>query len=510
MFYAFNWLNRLQIFSAFRTNLLEWAQQDIAVYLEGAEFSPDSSLEIRRLKTAEREQLQFLLDDAWSNVAYAGFSVGASLIDINGYCHFSLEKDDTEARLVSLITSPEIGASRPLQSPVLQLALCELYFDKPDLKYIYLPFPQTTTEELNTLAYFSLYPTREPGKWRRKEAFQPKNNRAERKLGSEIDRWLEIALEVDPGISKIINRMFTRYGYQGNVLTQSSKRSLPNGYYVDDEFAPLKLLTYLPLDEAAIPLANLQGALASLALAHPLPKLELAERNSQEWKNIWLGFEIYRVGQHIVIKLPGEAYAQEPGDLVVEIKSSPTVFSTFTYGVHPTSSLSLQLIEKYIDPAIHQKMLDVGTGSGMLAILGARLGIKEILAVDAHLPAVEAAQTNVELNGFSDRIRVEAGSLAVISKEGETVYVFDAELLKPPPVLAQMQPFDLIVANLYAWILVSLAPSIVENLTPGGLLLVSGIAALSSAEVEEAMQAVGLELLEKMEENTWIGLAYRK
>ncbi len=508
MFYAFNWLNRVQIFSAFRTTLLKWVQQQtVAVYLEGEEFSHATSLEVRRLKQSEREQLQFLLDDIWGNVAYAGCNVGTSLSDVNGYCHFSLDKDDTEARLVSLITTPEIGAISPLQSPVLLLALVELYFDKPDLQYIYLPFPQTSPEELDTLALLSLYRTDEPGKWRKKATFQTK---AKAESGREVERWLEVALEVDPGITKIINRIFTRYGHQGNVLAQTTKRSLPNGYYVDDEFAPLKLLTYLPLDEVDSTLVQLQEALANIAKAHPLPELELTERSLQEWINIWVGFEICRVGKHVVIKLPGKTYTPAPDDLVVEIKSTPSVFSTFTYGVHPTSSLSLQLIEKFIDPTRHQKMLDVGTGSGMLAILGAKMGVQEILAVDAYPVAVADAQSNVTQNGFSDRIRVEAGSLAVIPMEGETVYVFEDAQLKPPPILAKMQPFDVIVANLYAWILVGLAPAFVENLKPGGLLLVSGIAERSSTEVEEALQAVGLELLEKMVENTWVGLAYKK
>jgi ribosomal protein L11 methyltransferase len=157
----------------------------------------------------------------------------------------------------------------------------------------------------------------------------------------------------------------------------------------------------------------------------------------------------------------------------------------FGTGLHPTTRLCLAAIETLADRGILEgaRVLDVGCGSGILAIAAVRLGAEGALGVDTDPIAVESTDANALRNRLSHRIRARAGSLP----SGEP-------------------PFEAVLANLIAGVLVPLAPRLREELLPGGRLLASGIFIDREDEVRVAFETAGLEVVGRSSEGDWVVL----
>ena len=148
------------------------------------------------------------------------------------------------------------------------------------------------------------------------------------------------------------------------------------------------------------------------------------------------------------------------------------------------------LVEKVIEAAqgfTRPHIVDVGTGSGILALAAAKLGAASVLALDVSSVAVEAAQANAQANVLAGRITVRPGSL---EETPETTY-------------------DLVVANIIARVIADLAPALVASLAPGGLLIASGIIDERLALAEDALRAAGLAAIERVQEGDWFSLVGR-
>jgi ribosomal protein L11 methyltransferase len=156
----------------------------------------------------------------------------------------------------------------------------------------------------------------------------------------------------------------------------------------------------------------------------------------------------------------------------------------FGTGLHPTTRLCLRLLER--EPLDGRRLLDLGCGSGILAIAAAKLGAASVLALDTDPVAVEVAAENVARNGVAAQVQALAGSLPD-----------DA----PPP-------FDLIVANIIADVLIDLAPALAAALAPGGRLITSGIIESREDEVALALAAAGLHLHSRLREGEWVALLH--
>src|SRR5207237_1032052 len=139
----------------------------------------------------------------------------------------------------------------------------------------------------------------------------------------------------------------------------------------------------------------------------------------------------------------------------------------------------------YVRP--NTNILDLGTGSGILAIAAAKLGgpSVRIFAVDTDAVAVEATRENVARNGLAGQIVVEQGSTALAADFG---------------------PYNLIVANLLAALLIDMAKSLHDLLEPGGTLISSGIFHERGDNVIAAMEKAGLPVQEKKQEGDWLCL----
>ena len=157
----------------------------------------------------------------------------------------------------------------------------------------------------------------------------------------------------------------------------------------------------------------------------------------------------------------------------------------FGTGLHPTTRLCLAALERLADHGgvEGRAVLDVGCGSGILAIAAVRLGAASALGVDTDPIAIEATTANARRNRIARRIRAREG----------TVPTGDG-------------PFDVVLANLIASLLVRLAPELRAELAPGGTLLASGIFADREAEVRDAFEGAGLRVTDRLAEGDWVAL----
>ncbi len=340
------------------------------------------------------------------------------------------------------------------------------------------------------------------------------------------DTWLELVVEAEPEAVEAITELFARYGYNQGVVIEEPVKPGPDGGVARDPCGLVTIRTYLPVtreekvteedvSQEARGLAQenriekLKEGLFYLGMIRKIGPLQVTRKHQEDWANAWKEFyQAHRVGRRTVIKPPWQPYDAKPEELVIEIDPG----MAFGTGLHPTTRLCLTLLEDFLRPATHKNLLDLGTGSGILAIAAAKLGSARVIGVDTDPVAIRAARENVDRNSLSGQIVMETGSLAVEPgvEAGSSFYTFSEEDQKAPPVLVEALPFDGVIANIIARILVALAPSLAKVIKPGGLLISSGIISEKAAEVEVAFEANGFSLLERREESDWVAFAHRK
>jgi ribosomal protein L11 methyltransferase len=215
---------------------------------------------------------------------------------------------------------------------------------------------------------------------------------------------IELALsDLDDAAAAAVAEIFDRRGWGGAVLEEivdegGGVRTMLKTYVAAaDEECVRKI-------EIDLALLNRQRA-AQGQPAIPLPQLRrLAET---DWAEAWKAhYHVLPIGRRLVIKPTWEAFVPQPDQVVIELDPG----LAFGSGLHATTRLCLELMEEHLRPG--QRVLDVGTGSGILAIAAARLGAAAVVALDNDAEAVRVARENVALNGVADRVAVQAGSLA--------------------------------------------------------------------------------------------------
>jgi ribosomal protein L11 methyltransferase len=217
----------------------------------------------------------------------------------------------------------------------------------------------------------------------------------------------------------------------------------------------------------------------------------VAEVREEDWANEWKRyFKPVKVSDRIAIKPTWEHYEQSPGEVVIELDPG----MAFGTGTHATTSLCLRTLENIIRPDDH--MIDVGTGSGILAIAGAKLGAEQVLALDLDPVAVSSAKENIRLNGLEDVIAVEKSDLLqVLNSERE---------------LNVKIPVRVVAANILAEIILKFIDDVYRVLQPGGLYVVSGVIQKKQAEVEKALQLAGFVIDGRNMEEDWVVIIARK
>jgi ribosomal protein L11 methyltransferase len=196
-----------------------------------------------------------------------------------------------------------------------------------------------------------------------------------------------------------------------------------------------------------------------------------------------------RLSKRIVIKPPQTPYKPRPGEVVVDIAGG----AAFGNGAHPTTSLALRALDSifgdnhYIERKATLKGLDVGTGTGILAIALAKLGVREVVGIDIDPCAVSEATHNVSLNGVAEKVTIANTPLEELTTH-----------------------FSVTVANLYYATLRRLSSTIAERIQEDGLLVLSGFTELATKNVGKAFSEHGLRLLQEETEHGWASMTLRK
>ena len=208
------------------------------------------------------------------------------------------------------------------------------------------------------------------------------------------------------------------------------------------------------------------------------------EVDDTEWNEAWKKyFYPERVGDKIVVKPTWREYEKEEGDIVIEIDPG----MAFGTGTHPTTSLCISTLERYVKSG--DTVLDVGTGSGILMIAADKLGASRVEGIDIDEAAVEVAIRNLELNGVtSDRYRVVKGNLVDGMKD---------------------KKFDIVVPNILAEIILILLKDIKSVLKDSGTVIFSGILGIKKEMVLTAMKENGFITEEVESKGEWVSIAGR-
>ena len=199
----------------------------------------------------------------------------------------------------------------------------------------------------------------------------------------------------------------------------------------------------------------------------------------QDWANEWKQyFHVTHIGKRLVIRPSWEKYDAKPEDLVIEIDPG----MAFGTGTHHTTSMCMETLEDIITP--EAEVFDVGCGSGILAIAAAKLGAKNIVAVDIDANAVRIAKENIANNGLGDAITVKEGDL-LHGTEGKA---------------------DVIIANIIADIIIMLLPDVAKKLKATGRFLASGIIEEREDDIRKAAAANGIKVLSVKHKGGWVAM----
>jgi ribosomal protein L11 methyltransferase len=299
--------------------------------------------------------------------------------------------------------------------------------------------------------------------------------------------WIEIALQVDGEGAEAVAEVLRQYAYQGIAIEQKDA-----GNPWDEEEGPppgpLTVRGYIPADRHAQEnQRRVEEAIYYLRRLYPkIPAPTFQRVEEEDWAEAWKqGYHPIRVGEHFLIRPAWIDVEPKPDDIVIEMDPG----MAFGTGTHPTTQLCLQACELFARPGL--TMLDLGTGSGILAIGAAKLGCDHVLARDTDEVAVRSAQENVQRNGVTNRVTVEQGSLDDL--------VDDA------------RQFDLCVANLTAKIITRLAGQGIERLAkPGGTFVFSGLIDDQADEVSQVLQVAGLRPVAQHRLDDWTMLVMQR
>jgi len=294
--------------------------------------------------------------------------------------------------------------------------------------------------------------------------------------------WLEIAVEV-AGIDADLAADILRQACPGGVAIQSASRfDGTTDSYVPDGDASALVRGYLPVGQDSERIRrSLRLAMKAAPLKRPARWRRARRLREESWRDSWKKhFGVQRHGRALVVKPSWTQHRLKGGEIVIEIDPG----MAFGTGQHPTTAMCLRALEDHVRPGA--AVLDLGCGSGILAIAAAKLGARQVLALDLDPNAVRAARENAAVNGVAGVIEVREGTL-----EGD------------------LGSFDGIVANISGLTLERLAPSLARSLAPGGILVLSGFLDEAVAGLSSAFEAAGLIIGPVVEEGVWRAIIAR-
>lgn len=276
---------------------------------------------------------------------------------------------------------------------------------------------------------------------------------------------IEVAIESDPAAFDEFVGIMTVQGFEGFWEDGSTLRA----------YIPGEKWTGTMIESLHAPLARIASA-RSL----PPPRMKVMSVEDRNWNEVWEAtIRPIRVTDRIIIA-PSWHPPEPDGDVIVLTIDPKMSFGT---GYHETTRLMLKLIERHLRTG--DTVLDVGTGTGVLAIAALKLGALRAVGVDNDDWSFANARENAVLNGVAERLAIRLGDLAVIDEKG----------------------FGMIVANIQKNVIEAMLPDLVRRLAPAGRLLLSGLLLVDRDAMLRSLAAVGLNVIDERTENEWVAFA---
>jgi len=309
--------------------------------------------------------------------------------------------------------------------------------------------------------------------------------------------WIELIIHTTTVGSDFVSDLLMELGAAGTMIEDKADipdPSKPHGIW---EIIDPKLLEDMPEDvlvhawftpDETFPplLERLKARLAEMKASRPdFGPLTADTRTVSEdsWAEVWKKYyKPFYAADHLVVKPTWEEFTPAPGDRIIEIDPG----MAFGSGTHETTGMCISLLQEVIHGG--ERVIDVGTGSGILAIAAALLGAGHVLAVDIDPDAVRVASENVAHNHVDTVVTVQEGDL--LKQVEETC--------------------DICVANIISDIIISFAAPLMSHIVPGGLFLCSGIVKERTEEVRAALLSAGYEILKTEHRGEWTAFLSRR
>lgn len=293
--------------------------------------------------------------------------------------------------------------------------------------------------------------------------------------------WLEVSFTLPGEQAEVVAEILNRHAYQGVVIERDPENRKKD---------IVRVFAYLVEDaDLEYKKQEIEKAVFYLDKILPVPAPIYRQIHDEDWMASWKKFyKPIEVGQKLVI-IP--AWFKEKENLSrIPIRINPGM--AFGTGTHPTTQLSLELLEKYVQPGI--EMMDIGCGSAVLSIAGILLGASHSVAVDISEAALLSSKENLELNDIQDQVEIGLASVTEIRKGQFSI--------KQAP---------LVVANILLKILEALFDlGMGELVSNQGILLLSGILNDQVEEIKQKAKQNGFSCIEQITQGDWCGLAFRK
>jgi ribosomal protein L11 methyltransferase len=303
--------------------------------------------------------------------------------------------------------------------------------------------------------------------------------------------WLEVSLVVDGELAEAVADVLARYAPTG-VVIESTKVITDSGESEGWVVGPLRVAAYLVMDDQIEETRRrVEEALFYLGIIRPLPPAQFTPIVEKDWSEAWKQhYKPIAIGERLMI-VPAWMEIDTQGRIPIRIDPG----MAFGTGTHPTTQLCLEAIETCFTVTPGPKtVIDLGCGSGILAVAAIKLGARHALGVDIDADAIRSAIKNAETNAVNANLEFGLGSLDEI-KAGAF----------------SLQAAPLVLANILAPVLVRLFDQGLGDLvSPAGKLILSGILAEQTEEVAGAARRHGFNQIEILKSGDWVALTVQR
>lgn len=330
-------------------------------------------------------------------------------------------------------------------------------------------------------------------------------------------KWKKLTIETTTEAVDFISELLTELGIDGIEiedsiqLTEAEKKQM----FIDilpelpEDDGSARVNCYLEMDQDAEEIRRqiLEGIEEiRMFVEVGSANITISETEDKDWMNNWKEFfKPFRVDDSIVIKPTWETLDEvQPQDLVIEIDPG-TAFGT---GAHETTRLCIGNLKKYLKAG--DALLDVGCGSGILSIIGKKLGADYAVGTDIDANAVETAKENVGVNGLT--VYETPASEQTLARKSGTIEMVAGNVIDSREFREKVGIgcYDVVVANILADIIIPLSAVVAEHMKPGAVFISSGIIDMKAEEVKDALLANGFEIVETVTMKDWVSYVARK